>query len=82
MYIRAIHPQLVSRYERNDAEIKTLLESIDFYVAPLVNPDGYQYSRKTVSFLQTLCCVVYLESKPLTLYSIVCGAKRGPLTEM
>jgi murein tripeptide amidase MpaA len=40
--------QLVTRYSI-DPQIKLLVDQVDWYIMPLVNPDGYEYSRSSVS---------------------------------
>ncbi|VDL68589.1 unnamed protein product [Nippostrongylus brasiliensis] len=44
----AMQLQLVSGYE-SDPSIQKLLDHIDFYILPVMNPDGYEYSREKVS---------------------------------
>ena len=44
MYI--VH-ELVNGYE-TDPAIQNLLDSLDFYILPVMNPDGYEYSRTKV----------------------------------
>jgi len=39
--------QLVTGYRR-DPEVTSLLREYDWYILPLVNPDGYSYSRTVV----------------------------------
>ncbi|VDK53521.1 unnamed protein product [Anisakis simplex] len=38
--------QLVEKYDK-DAEMRNLVDSIDWFIAPLLNPDGYEYSRSS-----------------------------------
>ncbi|CAJ0930514.1 unnamed protein product, partial [Mesorhabditis belari] len=38
--------QLINGYD-TDPQIQSLLDSVDFYVLPVMNPDGYEYSRIT-----------------------------------
>lgn len=38
--------ELTSKYA-TDASIKNYVDKVDFYIAPNVNPDGYEYSRLT-----------------------------------
>ncbi|CAJ0572849.1 unnamed protein product, partial [Mesorhabditis spiculigera] len=38
--------QLVEGYD-TDPQIHTLMDSVDFYILPVMNPDGYEYSRLT-----------------------------------
>jgi len=40
--------QLVDGYSSNNADIKPLLEKFDFYILPVVNPDGYEYTHTNV----------------------------------
>uniref|UniRef100_A0A915HRN5 Zinc carboxypeptidase A 1 n=1 Tax=Romanomermis culicivorax TaxID=13658 RepID=A0A915HRN5_ROMCU len=39
--------ELVSGYLRNDPQIVQYVENLVWYVAPLVNPDGYEYTRSS-----------------------------------
>lgn len=41
--------QLVTKYG-SDAKITKYVDTLDWYIVPSVNPDGYEYSRKSVSF--------------------------------
>lgn len=38
--------ELIVRYTANDTKIQNLLNWVDFHIAPVVNPDGYHYSRQ------------------------------------
>ena len=38
--------QLVTEYDR-DAYIRSLVDNMDWYIVPLLNPDGYEYSRSS-----------------------------------
>lgn len=38
--------ELVENYEQN----KDLVDNLNFHILPLANPDGYEYSRSSVSF--------------------------------
>jgi len=40
---------LVDGYAANDANILPLLQKFDFYILPVVNPDGYEYTHTNVS---------------------------------
>lgn len=40
--------QLVKGYE-SDVEIKEILDYLDWYIIPVANPDGYEFSRSNVS---------------------------------
>ena len=40
--------QLVTNYNE-DPVISDLLEEFDWYILPVMNPDGYEYSHTTVS---------------------------------
>jgi murein tripeptide amidase MpaA len=35
---------LLSQYD-SDAEVKEIMDNIEFVIAPHINPDGYEYSR-------------------------------------
>jgi len=39
--------QLISRYRR-DALTTLLIDTYDWYILPVMNPDGYEYSNTTV----------------------------------
>uniref|UniRef100_A0A915L8G2 Peptidase M14 carboxypeptidase A domain-containing protein n=1 Tax=Romanomermis culicivorax TaxID=13658 RepID=A0A915L8G2_ROMCU len=39
--------QLVKKYE-TDPKIKAYVDQLDWYIMPLVNPDGYEYTRQSV----------------------------------
>lgn len=41
--------QLVNRYNSGEQEIKQLLAYYDFYVAPVLNADGYEFTHTSVS---------------------------------
>jgi len=40
--------QLLLSYETSDAWSNWMLANIDWYLLPVVNPDGYEYSMTTV----------------------------------
>ena len=40
--------QLINDYT-TDAVVRRLVDTYDWYVIPLLNPDGYNYSHTTVS---------------------------------
>lgn len=42
--------QLVTR--RNTSEVSNLLKKFDWYIVPVVNPDGYEFSRTNVRILK------------------------------
>lgn len=42
--------KLASGYS-SDPTIKRLLDHYDFYILPLANPDGYEYTHTRVSFI-------------------------------
>ena len=43
--------QLITGYNTQDATITSLLTTFDWYIVPVANPDGYEYSHTTgVSF--------------------------------
>lgn len=44
--------RLLTGYENQDADIKKLMETFDFYIVPLLNPDGYEYTHTKVNY----CC--------------------------
>lgn len=41
--------QLASGFERNDPVITDLLNKFDFYIIPVLNVDGYEYTHTNVS---------------------------------
>jgi len=38
---------LITQYENGDSDTVKMLKSIDFYILPVLNPDGYEYTRNT-----------------------------------
>lgn len=49
-----IAEQLIEGYNNGDARIKPLVENFDFYIVPVVNPDGYEYTHTNVSWVSSL----------------------------
>lgn len=45
-------PQSVSFYVQNQ-DMKNILDNMDVYVLPVMNPDGYQYTWTTVRMRKT-----------------------------
>ncbi|KAI8964496.1 hypothetical protein F5Y11DRAFT_363786 [Daldinia sp. FL1419] len=45
--VEYISLQLVNRYNGGDDLIRSILDRYDFYIVPIVNPDGFVYSRTT-----------------------------------
>ena len=41
---------LLSDYASGDSTAQFLLKKYDFFIVPVVNPDGYEYTHTTVSF--------------------------------
>ena len=39
--------QLITGYNTQDATITSLLTTFDWYIVPVANPDGYEYSHTT-----------------------------------
>ncbi len=39
--------QLITEYSNGTEEFQSLVENLDWYIMPFMNPDGYVYSRKT-----------------------------------
>jgi len=37
-----------------DEPLRSLLDSYDFYIMPCINPDGYEYSHRTVGSKYTI----------------------------
>lgn len=52
-----IMDQLVENYEQN----KDMLEHADWYILPVVNPDGYEYAHTNVSTINVK--IVFIEIK-------------------
>ena len=48
IYHSAFYLQLISDYGI-DSNVRTMLDSFDFYILVLINGDGYEYSHTTVS---------------------------------
>lgn len=42
--------RLLIGYENHEEDIKTLMETFDFYIVPLLNPDGYEYTHTKVNY--------------------------------
>ena len=49
--------QLVDRYNSNDAVALDLLSYFDFYIVPVINVDGYEYTHTNVSIFTELIIV-------------------------
>src|SRR5690606_8383882 len=45
--------QLVNKYNANDPDIRDLLNYFDFYIVPVLNVDGYEYTHTNVSLTNT-----------------------------
>jgi len=58
--------QLLRSYETSDAWSNWMLANIDWYLLPVVNPDGYEYSMTTVSVQQLVVLTVGIK---LSLFS-------------
>uniref|UniRef100_A0A915IE10 Peptidase M14 carboxypeptidase A domain-containing protein n=1 Tax=Romanomermis culicivorax TaxID=13658 RepID=A0A915IE10_ROMCU len=37
--------EFMVQYSRNESSIVNLIDRVDFHIAPVINPDGYEYSR-------------------------------------
>jgi hypothetical protein len=66
---------LISELTENNSDLLTIA---DFYVAPIVNADGYQYSFNTVSDLR--CYSYIVTDRFILLCRTVRGARIGRLT--
>lgn len=66
--------KLVNDYGK-DAEVTYLLNKFDWFIIPVANPDGYEYSMTTVSVL-TVCSQAIV-----SIFRIAYGARRGPRTK-
>ena len=49
---------LLSDYANGDRSVKSLLKRFDFFIVPVVNPDGYEYTHTTVSL--TYCAALHV----------------------
>lgn len=47
LHLKLVLPQSLSFYKQNQ-EITDILDNMDVYVLPVMNPDGYQYTWTTV----------------------------------
>ncbi|KAF3933746.1 hypothetical protein ABW19_dt0206783 [Dactylella cylindrospora] len=47
MVVEYLTYQLITGYQRNDTAVKTILDKYDFYILPVVNPDGFVYTQTT-----------------------------------
>ncbi|KAF9873081.1 zinc carboxypeptidase a [Colletotrichum karsti] len=45
MVVEYLTYQLIDGYQKNDAAVKAILDKYDFYILPIVNPDGFAYSQ-------------------------------------
>jgi len=43
---------MIRELVENYAENKDLVDNLNFHILPIANPDGYEYSRSTVSALR------------------------------
>ena len=43
---------LIDDYNNGDKDVKSLLKTFDFFIVPVVNPDGYEYSHTKVSLTE------------------------------
>jgi carboxypeptidase A len=50
-FTTALIQKLLDGYNNNDPEIRPLVQKFDWYILPVLNPDGYAYSFTTVSFI-------------------------------
>lgn len=53
-YISYASQQLATKYD-TDPEIKAILDFADWVIAPVSNPDGYEYTWTTVG-----CCFIII----------------------
>jgi murein tripeptide amidase MpaA len=47
MTVEYLAYQMVSGYKANDATFRSWLDTYDFYILPVVNPDGFVFSQTT-----------------------------------
>jgi carboxypeptidase A2 len=45
-YLRYFAWQLLTKYA-SDSTVKSLVDKFDFYITPIVNPDGFVYTQTT-----------------------------------
>ena len=57
MYAYCWFFQLIADYS-TDPQIKRYVDKIDWYIAPVLNPDGYEYSRSNKSVSSTLATFI------------------------
>ena len=43
--------ELINQYKANNATVTTLMNTYDFYIVPVLNVDGYEYTHTNVSSL-------------------------------
>lgn len=41
--------QLVIGYQNKDAQLVNYLDTLNFYITPVLNPDGFEFSRSATS---------------------------------
>ncbi|GMT27838.1 hypothetical protein PFISCL1PPCAC_19135, partial [Pristionchus fissidentatus] len=46
--------QLIVGYESNDSQIRSWVDNLNFYIVPVLNPDGFEYTRSDVTPMKRL----------------------------
>ncbi|KAK6513094.1 hypothetical protein TWF506_009260 [Arthrobotrys conoides] len=47
MVVEYLTYNLITGYSLNDTQVHSILDNYDFYILPVVNPDGFVYTQKT-----------------------------------
>lgn len=47
MTVEYLAYSIVSGYKANDATFRSILDTYDLYILPVVNPDGFVFSQTT-----------------------------------
>lgn len=68
----------MSELVENYAAHPELVDNLDWYFMPVINPDGYDYTHTTVGFFFWKCYSNYFEKKKFC--RTVFGAKPGDRT--
>ena len=63
-----LYLKLIKQFESNEKNAVKLLKSFELHFIPLINPDGYEYSRASKVILKKI--VLYLHLK-LTFNSLI-----------
>ena len=60
LYIVYIYFQLITEYNSSRC-VRHIIENFDWYILPVANPDGYEYSRIRVSRTMSSCITLSLQ---------------------